>query len=133
MNHWWINSLCAGAGGFCGAVLRYWVGRGLHAVSAQWPWGTMAANLAGCLIMGGIVEAGVEGGGISPAARILLTTGFCGGFTTMSSLAYESTVMARTGNGWGAGLYAVGSLALSLAAILSGQALVRALTRLGAG
>lgn len=133
MNGWWANSLCAGIGGFCGSVLRYWVSRSLHTVSATWPFGTLAANLAGCLIMGGIVEIGVEGGALSPAARVLLTTGFCGGFTTMSSLAYESTVMARTGQGWGAAVYAVGSLALSLAAVLAGQAIVRGLTRLGAG
>jgi CrcB protein len=58
------------------------------------PVGTIAVNLAGCLLIGilsGLVE---RGGVISPTVALLLVTGFCGGFTTFSTFVNELTMLA---------------------------------------
>jgi CrcB protein len=53
------------------------------------PFGTLISNVAGCLIIGLIAGIGVKSELLSTEMRLLLATGFCGGFTTMSSFVYE--------------------------------------------
>jgi len=53
------------------------------------PYGTLISNLAGCLIIGLVVGFGGKTELLSTEMRLLLATGFCGGFTTMSSFIYE--------------------------------------------
>ena len=53
------------------------------------PLGTLISNLAGCLLIGLIAGIGASSQVFSTEARLLLATGFCGGFTTMSSFIYE--------------------------------------------
>jgi len=81
-------------GGFLGSVARYLtqllVERLLH---STFPWGTFAANMAGCFIIGLVYAISERGGLLSPEWRIFLTVGFCGGFTTFSSFAFNNLVM----------------------------------------
>ena len=53
------------------------------------PYGTLISNIAGCLIIGLIAGFGGKTELLSTELRLLLATGFCGGFTTMSSFVYE--------------------------------------------
>ena len=53
------------------------------------PFGTLISNLAGCLLIGLIAGIGATSQVLSTEMRLLLATGFCGGFTTMSSFVYE--------------------------------------------
>ena len=53
------------------------------------PFGTLISNVAGCLIIGLIAGIGIKTELLSTEMRLLLATGFCGGFTTMSSFVYE--------------------------------------------
>ena len=53
------------------------------------PFGTLISNLAGCLVIGLIAGIGGKTELMSTEMRLLLATGFCGGFTTMSSFVYE--------------------------------------------
>ena len=53
------------------------------------PFGTLISNIAGCLLIGVIAGIGATTQVISSEMRLLLATGFCGGFTTMSSFIYE--------------------------------------------
>lgn len=83
--------LIVGTGGFFGSVLRYltqvFVEKMFH---TTFPLGTFIANMAGCFIIG-IAFAFAEKGDIMSAEwRIFLTVGFCGGFTTFSSFAYNN-------------------------------------------
>lgn len=53
------------------------------------PFGTLISNIAGCLLIGVIAGIGASSQVLSSEMRLLLATGFCGGFTTMSSFVYE--------------------------------------------
>ena len=53
------------------------------------PLGTLVSNIAGCLLIGLIAGIGASSQVLSTEMRLLLATGFCGGFTTMSSFVYE--------------------------------------------
>lgn len=53
------------------------------------PFGTLVSNIAGCLLIGLIAGIGASSQVLSTEMRLMLATGFCGGFTTMSSFVYE--------------------------------------------
>jgi len=85
-----IALVYVGAGSMLGGLSRYGLTLATQNLSAfSLPWGTLASNLAGCLAIG--VIAGISGKSelMSTEMRLLLATGFCGGFTTMSSFIYE--------------------------------------------
>jgi CrcB protein len=79
-----------GLGSMLGGVSRY----GMTLVTQNYsafsiPYGTLISNLAGCLIIGLIAGFSGKTELLSTEMRLLLATGFCGGFTTMSSFVYE--------------------------------------------
>lgn len=118
--------LIVGTGGFLGSVARYLtqilVEKYLH---SAFPWGTFAANIAGCFIIGLVFAFSEKGNLVSPEWRIFLTVGFCGGFTTFSSFAYNNLNMLSENNL----LQFFGNIAFSLffgiAAVYLGVVLVR--------
>jgi CrcB protein len=89
--------LLVGCGGFAGSVARYYLsGAVLHASgAARFPWGTLAVNTLGCLAIGVLAGLAEHLHLFSPASRLLLFTGFLGGFTTFSAFAYETSFLAR--------------------------------------
>jgi fluoride exporter len=109
-------------GGGIGSVLRYLVCRAAERhVGDSFAWGTTFVNLAGCLLIGFI--AGLIDRAILPRAyRVLIITGFLGGFTTFSSFTLESVRMILDGS-LGKGLANIGvnvvlGLTLTLAGLL---------------
>ena len=79
-----------GLGSMLGGVSRF----GMTLVTQNYaalsiPFGTLISNLAGCLLIGLIAGIGATTQVLSTEMRLLLATGFCGGFTTMSSFVYE--------------------------------------------
>ena len=92
-----LNCVLVGMGGFAGSVLRYLLALLLQRQAFVLPVGTLAANLAGCFILGGVVQLAAPMLALSPEVRLLLATGFCGGFTTMSSMVYETAQFLREG------------------------------------
>jgi len=79
-----------GLGSMLGGLSRYGMTLATQNISAfSIPYGTLVSNLAGCLAIG--IIAGISGKTelMSTEMRLLLATGFCGGFTTMSSFIYE--------------------------------------------
>ena len=122
-------SLLVGVGGAAGSLSRYGLSLGSQRLGAEWPLGTLAANILGCLFIGIIAGASGRGEAISPEMRLALATGFCGGFTTMSSMIYESAELLRAGEYLHATVYAVGSFGLSLMAFFAGLLVVRLLFR----
>jgi len=79
-----------GVGSMAGGVSRYCLTLVTQNISAfTLPFGTIISNLAGCLVIGLIAGIGGKSELLSTEMRLLLATGFCGGFTTMSSFVYE--------------------------------------------
>jgi len=129
----WTLSILVGIGGFFGSIARYGLSVGAQRYTIDWPLGTMAANVLGCLLIGVIVTIAAQGEILSPAVRLALATGFCGGFTTMSSLIYETAEMLRASEYLHAIMYAGGTFLLSLAAFVVGVVSVRVLIHIGGG
>ena len=85
-----ISFLAVGIGSMAGGISRYGLTLATQNVSAfSLPYGTLISNLAGCLLIGLLAGFGAKTGLMSSEMRLLLATGFCGGFTTMSSFIYE--------------------------------------------
>ncbi|MGA9575900.1 MAG: CrcB family protein [Lysobacterales bacterium] len=79
-----------GLGSMLGGMSRYGMSLVTQNISAMsMPAGTLISNIAGCLLIGLIAGIGATSQVLSTEVRLLLATGFCGGFTTMSSFIYE--------------------------------------------
>jgi len=124
-------SLLVGFGGFAGSLARYSLSVTSQRLSIDWPIGTLAANVLGCLVIGIVTELSARGETISPEVRLAVATGFCGGFTTMSSMIYETAAMLRAGEYLHATVYAAGSFLLSMVAFLVGVMAVRIVFKMG--
>ncbi|MDZ7680796.1 MAG: fluoride efflux transporter CrcB [Fodinibius sp.] len=114
-----------GIGGFVGSVLRYLISHYMS-INTQtvFPLGTFVVNLAGSLLIGMIIAASLNDD-LSQQLRLLLATGFCGGFTTFSSFSYEFFSLLQNGYNGYAFLYAGASLALGLLFVWFGFMLTR--------
>lgn len=125
--------ILVGLGGFVGSVSRYGLSIACRRFTMEWPLGTLAANLLACLLIGVITELSARGETISPEVRLALATGFCGGFSTMSTLVYETVEMLRSGEVLHAVTYAGGTFLLGMAAFLAGILMVKFIVKLGGG
>lgn len=124
----WSMPLLIGLGGVVGTLARYGLSIMYQRAALGWPVGTLLANVLGCLAIGVLSELTVaRGSALSPELRLALTVGFCGGFTTMSSLIFEVTTMFRAGEYFSALCYGTGTFILSLAGFLLGSAAIRLL------
>ena len=125
------NLLLVGAGGFLGSVLRYLAGGAVQAAArhVHFPWGTLAVNAAGCLLIGLLGGLAATRHVLSPEQRLFLITGFLGGFTTFSAYGFETYYLVRVGEPGLAAANALGQVALGLAAVWAGHALAALLPR----
>lgn len=115
-----------GMGSFAGGVARYGVSRLVTALYGQPSvWGTFAANVAGCFLIGLLYGLFDRMSDIGEHWRLFLTVGFCGGFTTFSTFAHESYAGLSDGRFLATALYAGMSLIVGLAAVYFGHLLVR--------
>jgi CrcB protein len=90
------------AGGGLGAVARYWLSGVVYKfASTQFPYGTMTVNVLGCFLIGFLMSLFADRFLINPGLRLFLTLGFLGGFTTFSTLSYETMELFRAGNSVG--------------------------------
>ena len=110
-------------GSFFGGGARYLVGKVVMSlVAVSFPWGTMAVNVVGCFLIGLLSGLSI-GGHVSPTTKLVLVTGFCGGFTTFSTFMNENLLLGRDGAMLSAALYTLLSLALGLIAVIIGYQL----------
>lgn len=91
--------ICLGSavGGGARYVVQGWV---MTWLGSAFPFGTLAVNLVGSFLVGGLMYAGIETAAIPPTVRLALTTGLMGGFTTYSTFSYE-TMRAVQDGAWG--------------------------------
>ncbi|WP_442844632.1 fluoride efflux transporter CrcB [Leeuwenhoekiella sp. H156] len=114
-------------GGGAGSVLRFLLGRWLNTTPNGIPYGTFAANILGSLLIGLILGWALKNNSLSPNSTLLLATGFCGGFTTFSTFAYENHLMLKSGDFLTFAIYTLGSLVLGFAAVFAGMWITKAL------
>lgn len=117
--------LLVATGGFLGAAARYGVSLGLPTRTGSWPTGTFVVNLAGAFLLGVLLEALARRGpdeGCRRHVRLFLGTGFCGAFTTYSTLATETDLLIRDGASGLAFAYALISLFAGLVLTTAGIA-----------
>ncbi|MEY9839975.1 fluoride efflux transporter CrcB [Streptacidiphilus sp. EB103A] len=111
-------------GGMLGAPLRFLADRAVQRRhDSVFPWGTFAINVTGSFVLGALGAATVHHH-LAPDLSLLLGTGVCGGFTTFSTFSYETVRLMEDGSVAEAGLNAVGSLGLGLAAAALGYGLL---------
>jgi CrcB protein len=119
--------IIVGFGGFVGAISRYFVSGWFQNISnSQFPFGTLAVNGIGSLIIGflaGIFQHAI----ISPEMRLFITIGFLGAFTTFSTFSYETVMLLKSGVPWEAFLNIIVSLTLGLLLVYLGYALGQAI------
>lgn len=112
--------LMACMGSFVGGGLRYMVGKWLPVwLGTAFPWATFAVNVVGCFLIGWL-SGWLPSHSLSPAMRVMLVTGFCGGFTTFSTFMNDNLALARGGDMLAAACYTLASLALGMAALVLG-------------
>ena len=117
-----MNSFLVGAGGFIGSILRFGMGGLTYRLfpAATLPYGTLAVNLIGCLIigvLGGIGDARQIAAG---ELRLFLFIGILGGFTTFSAFGYETLALVRSAELFRATVNVGLHLVLGLTAVWAG-------------
>lgn len=91
--------LLVAAGGAFGAAARYVVGGWLaDRLGPAFPWHTFVVNITGAFLLGVLMALSIERGLVPQAWRIALGTGVLGGYTTFSTLSYESIALAAGGS-----------------------------------
>ena len=118
--------LMVGCGGFVGTAGRYLVGRWVSDLwSGIFPLGTFLVNIIGCFVIGvcfGLIE---ETKLLSPQQGLMLTTGFCGGFTTFSAFANEMRILGQQGQWVTFGVYLGLSVVIGILCVWAGRAVIR--------
>jgi CrcB protein len=107
------------AGGGFGSITRYLLGKWIGSWN-QFPLGTLIVNILACLVLGFVVGLADHKQIISPATRLFLVVGFCGGFSTFSTFSYETLQLLQGGLSMQAILYILFSVVLCLMATLGG-------------
>lgn len=108
-----MNCIYVMIGGALGALCRYGVAQlctGVRFLSM--PTGTFAVNVAGCFVLGLLTGLGERHTGISPQMMLMLTTGFCGAFTTFSTFSAETIKACESGHALQALIYVVASITI---------------------
>ncbi|MBL0372736.1 fluoride efflux transporter CrcB [Rhizobium sp. KVB221] len=123
-----LNILLVAIGGATGSVARYLTGHmTLKLFGPSFPWGTLVVNTIGSLAIGIFAELIARRFDASHELRLLIITGFLGGFTTFSAFSLDVAVMVERGAILPALAYVTASMLVSLLAVFAGLALMRAL------
>lgn len=115
-------------GGAIGSLLRYYVGLGsLRLMGPGFPWGTLIVNVVGCFVIGLFAEMIARRFNASVELRLLLITGFLGGFTTFSAFSLDAISLFERGEVLAGSIYIAASVGLSMVAVIAGLGLMRVL------
>lgn len=112
----WESFAIVAAGGAAGSTLRYWAALsfGANALTTFW------VNIIGSFLIGLLLSSA---GGSDPRLRLLLATGFLGGFTTFSAWQFEALTSARANQWTTTAAILFGSLSAGFAAVMAGATL----------
>ena len=115
-------------GGVLGCWARYAMTNLVQAIyGREFPYATLTINLLACFMMGFLFEETLERLTISPVLRLGILTGFIGGFSTFSTFAMETLLLAEQGEPARSLLYVLLSIIFGLAAVTGGVYIARSL------
>ena len=115
--------------GGVGAALRHGVNiLAARLLGAGFPYATIIENVSGSLAMGLLAGYFAFKGDASQPMRLFLATGVLGGYTTFSAFSLDTALLWERGEVALAAVYVIGSVALSIAGLFAGLALVRHLS-----
>jgi CrcB protein len=114
-------------GGALGALSRYGIGFGMNRwLGPDWPWGTLVANVLGCLVAGFFLEMTLTTELVSKEVKVGIAVGFLGALTTFSTFGHETFRLALDGS-WGPAAANVGAnLVVGMIAVVAGFFAARA-------
>lgn len=118
-------------GGALGTIARYEVAEHVHVADRGFPLATFLVNLAGAFVLGAFLTFAAARGAHWRLAAPFVAVGLLGGFTTFSSLAVETALLAKDGRGSLAAGYLVGSLVAGVVLAAAGAVAGRGAARLG--
>jgi len=123
-----VNFVLVAIGAMVGANLRYVLSRlAAKLLGPVFPYGTLIINLTGSFLVGWFIIWTTERVLVDPRWRLVIVIGFCGGFTTFSSYAFETMAYFEQGQ-WGLmAVNIVSNNVLCLLAVVAGMALARVL------
>ena len=107
-------------GGGLGSLLRYIISRTFNTYFQHFYLGTFLVNIIGCLIIGLVLGISFKSNLLSQNQTLLLTTGFCGGFTTFSAFALENQNLLKSGEILHFSFYTIASIAVGVFAVILG-------------
>lgn len=113
------NFLLVFLGGGLGSICRYAIGLWMQPWQGRFPWATLAANGLACLVLGALLGWHLSGS-LPERQKLLLATGFCGGFSTFSTFTAETWQLFQNGQPASALLNTVVNLAMCLLCLLLG-------------
>src|SRR3954468_8784566 len=124
-----MKMLLVAAGGAVGSMARYQIGAWVLARTETWsfPLGTFIVNVLGCLIAGVLIGIAEYRGFLTPELRLLLFTGFLGGFTTFSAFGVEAVARIEGGQFGVATFYVLASVGCGVAALFGTMKLAAAI------
>jgi len=120
------NTLLVALGGAVGSALRYIIQSTVHSKYPNfYPYGTFVINISGCLLIGLLMGLAVQQKVLSPQVNLLLIAGFCGGFTTFSTFAYEGNTLLLESKPLQAFLYLAASVVIGMLCAYAGFKLTK--------
>jgi fluoride exporter len=123
-----FDFLAISLGAVAGANLRYWMSRyAVRLFGPVFPYGTLTINVLGSFVLGFFLVWTTERTVVDPRWRLLIAVGFCGGYTTFSSYAYETMAFFEQGQWMLMTANFVSNNLLACVAVLAGMALARVL------
>ena len=120
-----IECIVVGTGGFIGAVCRYLIGMIPLKEGCVFPIKTLMINIVGSFLIGIVTALAIKTDFLNPRIVLFLKAGICGGFTTFSSFALETTDLMKDGKMHLAAIYTVLSVTLGALAVFAGQGIIR--------
>lgn len=116
-----IECLCVGIGGFIGSICRYLIGQIPYGMENGFPIKTLLINMSGAFFISLLASCFSKGLLQNAHVELMLKVGLCGGFTTFSTFAYETSGLMSQGDHVLAFAYMILSFCLSLAAVFLAQ------------